>query len=136
MLPPMPKPMGALPPSVSARSMAAAPPAGPPPASAINRAMLDSASKMLEEVKRRQAELDEAQVMMRAAQDLQAPAKKRPRQPSGPPPKHKIMRGSAGVQVTLKPKAAPTPPGASSSASSSWQQQDRIDEPTYIRSVV
>ncbi len=137
MLPPMPKPMGALPPSVSARSTAAAPPPGPPPASAVNRAMLDSASKMLEEVKRRQAELDEAQAMMRAAQDLQqAVHKKRPRQPSGPPPKHKIMRGSAGVQVTLKAKAAPLPPGASSSASSSWQQQDRIDEPTYIRSVV
>jgi hypothetical protein len=139
MLPPMPKPMGTLPPSVSSHQMAAVPPAGPPPPSAINRAMLDSASKMLEEVKRRQAELDEAQAMMRAAQDLQAPAKKRPRQPSGPPPKHKVMRGSAGVQVTLKAKAAPLPPpppGASSSASSSWQQQDRIDEPTYIRSVV
>ena len=138
MLPPMSKPMGASPPSVSSRQMAAAPPAGPPPASAINRAMLDSASKMLEEVKRRQAELDEAQAMMRAAQDLQAPAKKRPRQPSGPPPKHKVMRGSAGVQATLRGKAAPPPPppDASASASSSWQQQDRIDEPTYIRSVV
>jgi hypothetical protein len=99
--------------------------------------MLDSASKMLEEVKRRQAELDEAQAMMRAAQEQGG--KKRPRQPSGPPPRHKVMRGSAGVQVTLKAKAAPLPPpphGASSSASSSWQQQDRIDEPTYIRSVV
>jgi hypothetical protein len=98
--------------------------------------MLDSASKMLEEVKRRQAELDEAQAMMRAAQEQGG--KKRPRQPSGPPPRHKVMRGSAGVQATLKGKAAPPPPppDASASASSSWQQQDRIDEPTYIRSVV
>jgi hypothetical protein len=110
--------------------------------------MLDSASKMLEEVKRRQAELDEAQALVRATQQLQQedappakgiPGKKRPRQPSVPPPAAKLMRGSAGVQTTLRAKGAPPQPATSASASSSGQHpmgQDRIDEPTYIRSVV
>jgi hypothetical protein len=109
--------------------------------------MLDNASKMLEEVKRRQAELDEAQALMRATQQLQEdappakgiPGKKRPRQPSVPPPAAKLMRGSAGVQTTLRAKGAPPQPATSASASSSGQHpmgQDRIDEPTYIRSVV